>query len=231
MSDTIRIALVGEGITDYLVLQAAIESMLNGRSFDLKLLQPEESVAFTGGGDAGLLGGGWKGVYKWCGQSAIRGDGHLRNDPLFISYDLLILQLDAEVAGEKLDGQLPCEQPCPPPNASTDPLRQVMLAWAGENETPPRTVLCTPSKNMEAWVMAIFFPDDREMRRLGWECHPNPEGRLANQKKRDRFPKSQLAYEKRKPQFQAGWPSIATSLSEAARFENDFHAALQGLPV
>jgi hypothetical protein len=58
MSSTIRIALVGEGVTDFEVLRAAIDSMLNGRSFDLKLLQPEGSVAFTGGGDAGPLGGG-----------------------------------------------------------------------------------------------------------------------------------------------------------------------------
>ena len=50
MSSTMRIALVAEGVTDYEVLNAAIESMLAGQSFDLKLLQPEESVAFTGAG-------------------------------------------------------------------------------------------------------------------------------------------------------------------------------------
>lgn len=69
MSSTIRIALVAEGVTDYEVLNAAIESMLNGQSFDMKLLQPEGSVAFTGAGSAGALGGGWKGVYKWCLQA------------------------------------------------------------------------------------------------------------------------------------------------------------------
>ena len=48
MSSTVRIAVVAEGVTDYEVLRAAIESMLNGHSFDMKLLQPEGSVAFTG---------------------------------------------------------------------------------------------------------------------------------------------------------------------------------------
>jgi hypothetical protein len=57
MSRTVRIALVAEGVTDYEVLKAAIESMLNGQSFDMKLLQPEGSVAFTGAGSAGALGG------------------------------------------------------------------------------------------------------------------------------------------------------------------------------
>jgi len=100
MSSTLRIALVAEGITDYVVLNAAIESMLNGRSFILNPLQPEGSVAFTGGGDAGPLGGGWKGVYKWSRQSTLRGGGRLTGDPLFIKHDLLVLHLDADVAGE-----------------------------------------------------------------------------------------------------------------------------------
>jgi hypothetical protein len=100
MSETVRIALVCEGVTDYEVLRAAIESMLNDRSFDLKMLQPEGSVAFTGAGAAGPLGGGWKGVYKWCLQAAQRGGGCLSGDPLFQGYDLLVLHLDADVADE-----------------------------------------------------------------------------------------------------------------------------------
>src|SRR5580658_10598329 len=162
MSNTLRIALIGEGVTDYVVLSAAMESMLSGRSFDLKLLQPEGSLAFTGAGDAGPLGGGWKGVYKWCIQSAVRGSGHVSDDPVFVSYDLMVVHLDADVAGEdpandatdpipELAGRLPCEQPCPPASATTGALRAVMSSWLGEAETPPRTVLCTPSKSTEAW--------------------------------------------------------------------------------
>jgi hypothetical protein len=84
----VRIALVGEGITDYMVLRAAIGAILEGRSFDLKLLQPEGSLAFAGSGNAGPLGGGWKGVYRWCLQSVLRAGGALRDDPLFFSYVL-----------------------------------------------------------------------------------------------------------------------------------------------
>jgi hypothetical protein len=242
MSSTLRIALVSEGITDFSVLKAVIESMLSGRSFDLKLLQPEESVAFTGGGSAGLLGGGWKGVYKWCRQAASRGGVSLSDDPLFINYDLLVLHLDADVAAEdpanhRLDpisdlaGHLPCERPCPPAASTTDPLRITMLSWVGETAVPPRTVLCTPSKSTEAWVMAVFFPDDKEMNRKGWECYPNPEGRLAQQKVTVRFSKSQADYEKRKMEIQARWPMIVTKLSEAARFQNDFTDAVESLPA
>ena len=242
MSRTAKIALVAEGITDYVVLREAIEQMLQGRSFDLKLLQPEESVAFTGAGNAGSLGGGWRGVYKWCQQIAQRGGGQLRGDPLlFLGYDLLILHLDADVAAEnpardrfrpipELASVLPCEQPCPPPAATTNHLRQVLLSWAGETNTPPRTILCTPSKSTEAWVMGIFFPADRQMKQRGWECHPNPEGRLGQQPIDVRFTKSYDTYDQRKTEIQAGWPVIAANLSEAGRFRDDFVAAAQTLP-
>jgi hypothetical protein len=125
MSRPLRIALVAEGVTDFEVLNAAIEVMLGNRPFEIKLLQPEGSVAF-GSGDAGGLEGGWKGVYRWCLQAAQRGEGALSGDPLFLHYDLLLLHLDADVANEdpvksKLPAGigLPCEQPYPPPESTT----------------------------------------------------------------------------------------------------------------
>lgn len=238
MSDnTLRIALVAEGITDHAVLSAAIESMLNGRSFVLTLLQPEGSIAFTGKGNAGTFGGGWKGVYRWCLQATQRGGGRLSNDPLFLGQDMLLLHLDADVSGEdpsnntispipELAGILPCEQPCPPPSATTDLLRNMMLAWIGETHTPPKTVLCTPSKSTEAWVMAACFPKDKQMARQGWECHPNPESRLGQQPKGKRFAKNHDDYSERNSKLQAGWPSVVARLTEARRFQNDFVAAI-----
>jgi hypothetical protein len=240
MSETMRIALVAEGITDYEVLSAAVESMLGDRSFDLKLLQPEESVAFSGGGDAGPLGGGWRGVYRWCLQLVGRSGGKLSDDPLFTAYDLLLLHLDADVASEDptkgkypipaLAGVLPCAKPCPPSNATTDRLRRVMLSWIGEAAPPPQTVFCTPSKNMEAWVMAVFFPRDKEMVKMGWECHPKPEARLAQQPKDQRFAKRREDYASRKTEFSDRWPTIAGRLTEARRFREDFMSAVRQLP-
>ena len=242
MSNTLRIALVAEGVTDYVVLKATIESMLDGRSFDMKLLQPEGSVAFAGAGSAGPLGGGWRGVYKWCLQSAQRGGGSVRGDPLFVSYDILILHLDADVAGEdpanypvnpidRLSGTLPCAQPCPPPKDTTEQLRRLLLSWVGEVDAPQRTVLCTPSKCTETWVIAIFFPHDGQMIKKGWECHPNPESRLAQQPKARRFGKSQADYQAKAAGIQEGWPRIANRLSEAKRFQDDFMAVVSAHPT
>jgi len=241
MSRTLRIALVAEGTTDHAVLEAAIESMLGHQSFVLSLLQPEGSVAFSSGGNAGPLGGGWKGVYQWCLQATRRSGGRLSGDPLFISYDLLLLHLDADVASEdpanhridpipELAGVLPCEQPCPPPHATTDPLRQILLSWVGETSTPPQTVLCTPSKSTEAWVMRVFFPNDSEMRRLGWECHSKPEARLGQQPRSRRFTKNHANYQQQKAALQAGWPTVVKNLTEARRFQDDFTSAVQNLP-
>jgi hypothetical protein len=227
---------VAEGITDYVVLNAAVASILGERPFDLKLLQPEGSVAFTGGGNAGLFGGGWKGVYQWCLQATQRGGGSLSGDPLFINYDLLILHLDADVASEdpanivQLAGILPCEQPCPPAHTTTDPLRKILLSWVGETHTSPNTVLCTPSKSTEAWVMAIFFPDDREMTNQGWECHRKPENRLGQQPKQHRFAKNHEDYKYRETEMQTCWPMIVESLTEARRFHDDFTIAIQNIP-
>lgn len=237
MSDTLRIALIAEGVTDYEILHAAIEAMLGDRSFVLTLLQPEGSIAFTGGGNAGTFGGGWKGVYRWCIQAVQRSEGRLRDDPLFLGQDLLLLHLDADVAGEdpakcpidpipELAGILPCEQTCPPPTATTNSLRAVILSWIGETQIPPKTILCTPSKSTEAWVMAAFFPLDKEMIRHGWECHPKPERRLGQQPVRVRFAKNQWDYAERKSSFQQSWPSVVASLSEARRFQNEFMAAV-----
>lgn len=237
MSNILRIALVAEGVTDREVLNAAIESILNGRSFILTLLQPEGSVAFSGGGNAGSFGGGWKGVYRWCIQATLRSGGKLSDDPLFFGYDLLLLHLDADVAGEdpanspiapipELAGVLPCEQPCPPPSATTDVLRKTILSWVGEAAPPPKTVLCTPSKSTEAWVMAAIFPKDKEVVKSSWECYPKPENRLGQQPKKNRFGKNQPDYEARKSELRDAWPSVVVRLTEARRFQDDFVAAI-----
>lgn len=242
MSSMMTIALVAEGVTDYEVLRAAVESMLGERSFDLKILQPEGSVAFSGGGNAGPFGGGWKGVYQWCLQAADRGDGQLRNDPLFLHYDLLLIHLDADVASEDpantvidpipaLAGILPCEEDCPPPSATTDRLRQAILTWLGEAATPPKTILCTPSKNTEAWVIAMVFPEDSEMAKPNWECHPTPDTRLAQQPKSHRIAKKRADYQARSAEFKDGWPAAVARLSEARRFQDEFTVAAHLVPA
>ena len=231
MSEPLRVALVAEGPTDRIVIEAAIANLLGNRSYVLRQLHPEESLAF------GPLGTGWGGVYRWCQQAAGRSLGALRNDPLFVMYDVLVLHLDADVADSRYSEanivetveDLPCAQPCPPPSATTDLLRKVLLRWAGETAMPPRTVLCTPSKSAEAWVLKALFPKDKAVIGSTLECLPDPEARFGQQPVTQRIKKTTRDYQARASDLKEAWPRIETSLSEAKRFSEDFRAAIPTL--
>jgi hypothetical protein len=91
---------------------------------------------------------------------------------------------------------------------------------------PLKTVLCTPSKSTEAWVVAALFPQDLAVER-GIECWPNPEGRLGQQPLGHRISKRRDEYESRATDFSEAWPRLAQTLDEARRFDADFRAALR----
>jgi hypothetical protein len=227
MSEPLRIALVAEGPTEKILIEAVLSSILADRSFVLRQLQPEESLPF------GTIGTGWVGVYRWCRQVVMRTGSSLRQDVLYKTYDILVLQLDADVAEKRYaDGSiqdavqdLPCNEPCPPPRASTDPLRRVLLRWAGEHELPPNTVLCTPSKSTEAWVVAALFPGDDAVRR-GIECLPDAEARLRQQPLASRIHKRLSDYQARATELSDAWPRLVETLDEAKRFDTQFRAVL-----
>ena len=237
MSDPLRIALVAEGPTDGIVIEAALRSMFNDQPFVLKQIFPEGSVTF------GTMGGGWVGVYRWCHAAATRGGGRLSGDQLIFgagNFDLLILHLDADVAGDDYangsltplptDGNLPCERPCPPPRDSTDELRRVLLSWCGEAAPPDRTVICMPSKSTEAWVVAALFPNDQAMAQ-GIECYANPVSRLGLQPAAHRIRKKKRDYLDRSDDIEQAWSRIAVpaALGEAFRFQSEFLAAVPAL--
>jgi hypothetical protein len=229
MSEPLRIALAAEGPTDRVVIEALLQAILGVRPFVLQQLQPEGSLAF------GKLGSGWTGVYRWCKQSAGRGGGHVSGDALlFQNYDLLILHVDADVAGMKYaddsivpqagDGELPCERPCPPASDTANALRAVVLSWCGEVAVPSGTILCVPSKSTETWVVGALFPGDPALQQRG-ECLPNPESRLAQQPKPRRIRKSQRDYQNRAADLKEAWPRLVIAFGEALRFQEEFLAA------
>lgn len=227
MSDPFRVAVVAEGPTDKIIIEAVIFSVFGDRPFVLRQLQPEGSLAF------GPMGTGWGGVYRWCRQASARAGGPIRNDPLFLTYDLLILHLDAEVAGEDYANariadpanDLPCSQPCPPPEASTNALRSVMLRWVGENVVPPKTVLCTPSMSTDTWVLCALYPSVVSAIKGNIECLPNPDHRLQAQPKTGRLvtggDKIPRVYRARAHEITQAWDQVRDLCSEARRFSSD----------
>ncbi len=235
MSDPLRVAMAVEGPTDEIVLRAAIKSLLPNRALSFTLLQPEFSLAFSHwGGKTGL---GWSGVYHWCRQTADEGGGRVSTASLFNFHDLLVAQVDADVAGMTYQSgniddktkDLPCEKPCPPPSDTTDALRSVILRWMGETRTPDRVVLCTPSKSLETWVMATLFPRNQVLARHHWECYAIPEAQLRQQPKSKRIRKCTEDYQAKRPQFHDEWPRVSKKLTEADRFSKEFLAVVNSI--
>lgn len=182
MSDPVRIAFVMEGPTDYIAMRAAVSALLAGREFVPTVIRPELDDNL-----AAQSGGGWGGVYKWCRQTVSQTDGPVGDNPVFGLHDVVVMQVDADVARMSYSNyritdppqvDLPCELPCPPPSDTTDALRRVVLGWLGETSVPDGMVLCTPSKSIETWVLVALFPEDSSARQMNVECRWDGEVRL-----------------------------------------------------
>ena len=234
MSEPLRIAAAVEGPTDAIVLQAILSALLPDTEFVFQTLQPEESAAF-GSVSFGTRGGGWVGVYRWSRQAVLEGGGSVSGSSVLYNHDILIIHVDADVAGETYANgnikdapheDLPCEEPCPPPDRTTNALRAVILNWLDKHECPPRIVLCTPSKSIEAWVLAALWPDKDMILQGNWEYSPNPGRQLGALPKGKRFGKRRDDYRNRQREIGKAWPKVSARLTEAARFTREFLAAI-----
>jgi hypothetical protein len=203
------------------------------REYEPVQLSPLLSDAF-----AAVTAGGWPQVYFWCRQTAEQAGGTVRDAPLFETFDVLIVQVDADVAEKTYaDDQrivttandLPCAQPCPPASATTNALRRVMLGWMGEAGLPPKTVFCTPSKSIETWVLVALLPQNQFSLGVNVECHANAQAQLQNQKVSQRLirggKKEIHKYRERASDIAAAWPRVRRRCTEAERFSTEFIAA------
>lgn len=224
MSRPVRVAFVMEGPTDYVVLRAAVRALLAGRDFEATNIWPELDENLRPKTE-----GGWGGVYKWCRQVLEQADGAARENPVFALNDMVVIQVDADVARMKYqdygikdapNDDLPCEQDCPPPSATTDALRAVMLGWLDETTVPPHAVFCTPSKNIETWVLVGLSPENEQAKKANIECRWGLEVQLRKcglKKLIDNYKASENG-------LQDAWPSVRKKCLEAERFSMDFLA-------
>jgi hypothetical protein len=229
MSD-LRIALVAEGPTDAILVEAALKAVLT-QSFVLTLLQPEPTRP--------LLGTGWCGVFKWCREFASRGSLNLESDALLQDFDLIILHIDADVADMSYaDGgawmerealtlpALPCSQPCPPPHAAVDEIRRRVVAWLGIAERGWKTVLCVPSKAIESWLAAGVLGQTHPLLN-GLECKLNVDEQLAQLPKAYRIHKRARVYRTYAPRLVAAWAQVRHRCGQAEQFSVDVAQACE----
>lgn len=228
MSD-IRVALVAEGPTDVIVIEAALKALLP-RPFVLTLLQPEPTRP--------RLGTGWGGVLRWCLEFASRGHARLEDDPTWPGFDLFVIHADADIAesayanvspeiatfaNERQWPPLPCFVPCPPPEGSVDEMRHRVLVWASLQAPGPKTVVCVPSKATDAWLAAAVFETGHHML-AGLECNLNLEAQLRALPMTERVKKTPREYRARGKQVTGAWSVVRQRCSQAERFSNDVAA-------
>jgi hypothetical protein len=221
---------VCEGKTDFMVLSALLQELV-GAEVAATMVHPEVS-AYPGGGH-GKLGGGWKGVRAWCLRRVALQQGLARamaQAPLS-GYSLLVVHLDADVAGESEVG---CGRPCPPASDTVDALRGVVLReWCEEERLPPRVVFCVPSKSMDAWVFVALCPGDR-LATPGIECRSEPETLLKQKPEKlvsgPENRKNTAAYRAAAPRVAEAWPHVCAVCTQAERFDRELRDAL-GLPA
>jgi len=230
----LRVALVAEGPTDRVVIEAALKAIL-ARPFTLALLQPESTRP--------LLGGGWCGVFKWCREFAARSHLSLESDPTLPGFDLFVIHLDADVADMRYaDGgapveeaaqgmpPLPCSHPCPPPARTVDELRQRLLAWLGIARLGPKTALCVPSKAVDAWLAAgVLDPPHPLLEDI--ECSFKVESNLASLPKAQRIHKTRREYQARASTITDSWTAITARCSQAARFGAEVMALVPAVDI
>lgn len=189
--------MISEGPTDVIIIEAALKAVLQ-RPFVLTQLQPEPTRP--------EMGSGWGGVFKWCQEFRLRGAASIETDPTLSQFDLVIIHLDADVAGKQyahcgpavaqaaaaLQG-LPCEQPCPPPVNTVAALEVVLLSWLGIAAVGPKSLLCIPSKASDAWLAAATLPGGHVLM-TGLECHLNLEMALLQLPKGQKIKKAVREY-------------------------------------
>lgn len=225
MSD-IRIALVAEGPTDSIIIEAALKAILQN-PFVITQLQPEETLP--------AMGSGWCGVFKWCQQFSQRGTQSIETDWALNQYDLVIVHLDADVADKRYDdcgismtrptsglGQLPCAEPCPPADATVTALQQVLLSWLGIPATGQKSLFCIPSKSIEAWLAAACLHKGHQLLNH-IECNGALETQLSVLPKTQRIKKGKVRYRDLADKVTHNWPQIKSICSQAQVFEQEIN--------
>ena len=221
----LRIGLVAEGPTDYEILHAALKAILS-RPFVMTLLQPEATRP--------EVGTGWCGVLKWCQASRHRHPGPLETDPTLTDFDLIVLHLDADVAGKQyadcgpeVEGKsrewswdtLPCAEPCPPAAATCARLEVMLDRWLRQPGPGDRTLYCIPAQTSDAWLAAVALPVAHALLSNDLECAMGLELALKQLPKPQRIKKTVPDYRRHAPRLTAQWSLVKQRCAQAGAFE------------
>jgi hypothetical protein len=171
----LRVGIVAEGPSDWLVLKEVMKAV--HPDIEFVHLQPDQTLA-------NRRPNGWKGVRAWCREFGPQLETFMTGvgSPLH----LLVIHADCSMAHNE-----GAEHPCPPAAA----LRDIILtSWLGRNPRPHFLVVATPSKTIDAWVVATLDPPYANLAAI--ECDIAAEDELVCRKylrRRDGEVKKQAA--------------------------------------
>jgi hypothetical protein len=215
-----KVGYVVEGATDFIVLDEIVARLLGNDDYIPTVIQPLLSGI---GGDQGPLGGGWRGVLRWCEE--LGRDGDFGSSLVVKNFDVIIIHIDAEVAMES--DYRHWNSSCPPASERGDKLRAHMLNLL-RSVQPSSVVFCVPAQSLEAWVFASLYSEDVP-KYADFECRKDPEALLIYKPHglvSGNPPKKITAqYRKHARSIRDGWLFTVTHCGEAIRFENEFNLA------
>lgn len=227
MSENIKIGLIAEGPTDYVIINAALSAIFKGKiNYILNILQPASPDPDMLGGNLDATstetGGGWGGVYRWCRNVVeMTGDNADGLDSI-IGLDYIIIHLDADVSNEKysnaniqtpIKDDLPIALPCPPVQNITDALKEIIKNWLAPVDAS-NAIWCIPAFNTETWCYAAWATENAR-RTNNFECNKNIRPkvwRIAH--------KNQRAYRNKSKDFINNWSAVKELCTQASDFED-----------
>jgi hypothetical protein len=209
----LRVGIVAEGKSEFFVLEEIMRAVHS--DIDFVEIQPEFSAV--------RLPHGWKGVRAWCQENG----GRLRTILQGRQIDLLVIHTDCSMAHNA-----GAAHPCPPASSTADALREVILGqWLGLPSQPPFVLVTTPSKSTDAWVVAALEPPYRKLASIEceWEVENELVARGLLRKKEGAVKKSPLRYQPLSEHVARQLPTVCSRCSQAARFVDEFRAAVAAL--
>lgn len=223
MSD-IRIALVAEGPTDRIVIEAALRALVPC-AFILTVLQPEKTLP--------ELGNGWGGVLKWCVATGKRHAGSLDSDPTLQTFDIVVIHLDADVSTKQyldcgpsiadLAAQrgwmaLPLLVPCPPVAGICAQLQTAVAGWMAPACPGLKTIFCIPAASTGTWLASAVLPSGHTLLAGPLECKWALENQLSQLPKAQRIRKSVADFRMHDRAIQQKWAGIEALCTQAQAF-------------
>jgi hypothetical protein len=226
VSNPARVSYVVEGKTDFTVLDALVDRFLGSSDYVPTQIQPPLSAIAN---HQGALGGGWRGVLKWCEMIGTT-DGTLEAGAVLSNTDYLIIHVDADIAGEVELAAGGLSRPCPPAQTTCDAVRGHIVELL-KGDLPAQVVLCVPAQCTETWVFAALHPDDVS-KYEPLECRAEPERLLIG--KPERLVRDKDGTARKQPdryvdcaaRVAKRWTNATNVCPEAQRFEAEMLAAL-----